>query len=412
MAALAALAPLQAGGEALVPLPRATADRPDDYAGLQLHAIYATPSDGPDRGFDTSGGIENSIASFQSWLMGQTGGRALRFDTYQGSVDITFVRLPRPDAEYAARGRNARDLLEQDLRAAGIVTSRKVYPVYFDVTNGLVCGGASWPPALPGTVAAFYLRSQIGGTAACFSRFAGPGEPPRYPEFAMLHDTLHDFGIVAPCSPHHHDAGHVNESPNDLMWSGSGSWNPTVLDVGRDDYFGAGIPGCPDLATAGFLTADADFSLTVTKQGVGTVTSSPWTVIDCGPRCSAPYPRGTVLTLAVAAAPGSGFAGWSGACSGTSVCTVTMDGPKSVTARFVSVTQPPPPAARCRVPRVVGKRLPAARTSIRRARCAVGRVRRARSKKARGRVITQRPRAGLRVRRGTRVNLTVSRGRR
>ncbi len=201
VAALAALAPLQAGGEAFVPLPRATADRPDDYAGLQLHAIYATPSDGPDRAFDTSGGIENSIASFQSWLMGQTGGRALRFDTYQGSVDITFVRLPHTDAEYAARGRNARDLLEQDLRAAGIVTSRKVYPVYFDVTNGQVCGGASWPPALPGTVVTFYLRSQPSGTVPCFSSFAPPGGPPRYPEFAMLHDTLHAFGIVAPCSP-------------------------------------------------------------------------------------------------------------------------------------------------------------------------------------------------------------------
>ena len=38
------------------PFPRATADRSDDYAGLQLRAIYATPTDGPDRGFDTSGG--------------------------------------------------------------------------------------------------------------------------------------------------------------------------------------------------------------------------------------------------------------------------------------------------------------------------------------------------------------------
>jgi hypothetical protein len=236
----------------------------------------------------------------------------------------------------------------------------------------------------------------------------------------MLHDTLHDFGIVAPCSPHHHDAGHVNESPNDLMWSGSGSWNPTVLDVGRDDYFEAGIPGCPDLATAGFLIADTDFPLTVTKEGAGTVTSSPWTLIDCGIACSAPYPRGTVLSLAAAAAPGSYFAGWGGACAGTSACTVTMDGPKSITARFVTVTQPPPPppppapppVARCRVPGVVGKKLPAARTAIRRARCAVGRVRRARSRRARGRVIAQRPRAGLRVRRGTRVNLTVSRGRR
>ena len=66
----------------------------------------------------------------------------------------------------------------------------------------------------------------------------------------------------------------------------------------------------------------------------------------------------------------------------------------------------------CKVPRVVGKKLPAARRLITRARCRVGRVRRARSARARGRVLSQSPRAGARRPRGTRVNLVVSRGRR
>jgi beta-lactam-binding protein with PASTA domain len=64
------------------------------------------------------------------------------------------------------------------------------------------------------------------------------------------------------------------------------------------------------------------------------------------------------------------------------------------------------------VPRVIGLRLTAARTRIRRAHCSVGRVRRARSRRARGRVIAQSPRAGLRRPAGTRVNLVVSKGRR
>ncbi|MEK6274910.1 MAG: PKD domain-containing protein [Actinomycetota bacterium] len=73
---------------------------------------------------------------------------------------------------------------------------------------------------------------------------------------------------------------------------------------------------------------------------------------------------------------------------------------------------PPPPATRrCRVPRVVGRKLPVARTLIRRAHCVTGRIRRARSRRARGRVLAQSPRAGRRVRAGTRVNLVVSRGR-
>jgi glucose/arabinose dehydrogenase len=77
---------------------------------------------------------------------------------------------------------------------------------------------------------------------------------------------------------------------------------------------------------------------------------------------------------------------------------------------------PPPPAglaARpgCRVPRVVGRRLPAARTRIRRAHCRVGRVLYRSSTRIRGRVLTQAPRPGTLRPRGARVRLTVSRGR-
>jgi hypothetical protein len=64
-------------------LPRATADRPDDFPGLQIHMVYAVPSDRPDRGFDTDGSIENAVAAFQTWLAARTGGRALRIDTYR-----------------------------------------------------------------------------------------------------------------------------------------------------------------------------------------------------------------------------------------------------------------------------------------------------------------------------------------
>jgi plastocyanin len=74
---------------------------------------------------------------------------------------------------------------------------------------------------------------------------------------------------------------------------------------------------------------------------------------------------------------------------------------------------PPPPVRKCKVPKVVGKKLPVAKRAITGARCRVGRVRRAWSRtKARGRVVKQTPRAGVRRPRGTRVHLVVSRGRR
>lgn len=69
---------------------------------------------------------------------------------------------------------------------------------------------------------------------------------------------------------------------------------------------------------------------------------------------------------------------------------------------------PPPPPAVCRVPRVIGLRLPSARSRIRRANCGVGRVRRARSRRV-GRVIAQSPRAGARRPAGSRVKLVVGR---
>jgi subtilisin family serine protease len=73
---------------------------------------------------------------------------------------------------------------------------------------------------------------------------------------------------------------------------------------------------------------------------------------------------------------------------------------------------PPPAADRCVVPRVTGKTLAAARSTLRRSHCALGRVTRRRSRVRRGRVIAQSMRPGTRRPRGTRVGVTLSRGRR
>jgi len=85
-------------------------------------------------------------------------------------------------------------------------------------------------------------------------------------------------------------------------------------------------------------------TLTVTKagSGSGTVSSSP-AGIDCGATCSAAFASGTSVTLTATAATGSTFAGWSGACSGTGSCVVTMDQARAVTATFTLQ----PPAVSC-----------------------------------------------------------------
>ncbi|MEI6553262.1 MAG: peptidoglycan-binding protein [bacterium] len=50
------------------------------------------------------------------------------------------------------------------------------------------------------------------------------------------------------------------------------------------------------------------------------------------------YVKGTTATLTAVSGTNSMFSGWSGACSGTSTCSVVMDGPKYVTATFIPDT--------------------------------------------------------------------------
>jgi hypothetical protein len=148
-------------------------------------------------------------------------------------------------------------------------------------------------------------------------------------------------------------------------------------------------------------------SLTVSKSGNGSggVTSSP-AGIDCGATCSDSYTAGTQVTLTATADSGSTFAGWSGGgCSGTGVCTVTLNTDTTVSASFTAV-QPPPTG--CVVPKLKGKNLGAAKKAIRKAHCRVGKVRHVKStKKYRGRVISQSPKPGKHLRRGAKVALKV-----
>jgi hypothetical protein len=91
----------------------------------------------------------------------------------------------------------------------------------------------------------------------------------------------------------------------------------------------------------------ASHTLTVTKSGAGsgTVTSSP-AGIDCGATCTHAYDQGTSVTLTASPATGSTFGGWSGACSGSGPCTVTISADLAVTATYTTPGPPPgPPSA-------------------------------------------------------------------
>jgi hypothetical protein len=113
-----------------------------------------------------------------------------------------------------------------------------------------------------------------------------------------------------------------------------------------DGWSGAGCSGtgpcvvtlqAPAAVAATFSPAPPGrVSLTVTVAGSGTVISTP-AGISCPTACAAPFPIGTVVSLAAMPAAGAAFTGWSGAgCSGTGPCRVTLAAATTVTATFTA----------------------------------------------------------------------------
>jgi len=88
--------------------------------------------------------------------------------------------------------------------------------------------------------------------------------------------------------------------------------------------------------TADFALVPRQLTVSTAGNGSGQVTSSP-AGIDCGDGgtdCSADFSHGTEVTLSAAPGTGSDFTGWSGACSGSGSCVVSMDQAREVTATF------------------------------------------------------------------------------
>jgi hypothetical protein len=80
----------------------------------------------------------------------------------------------------------------------------------------------------------------------------------------------------------------------------------------------------------------SQYLLLTLKAGTGQGTVSGQG-ISCGDTCLSVYNPGTVVSLSATADPGSTFSGWSGGgCSGTGLCTATMNANATITANFNS----------------------------------------------------------------------------
>ena len=145
--------------------------------------------------------------------------------------------------------------------------------------------------------------------------------------------------------------------------------------------------------------------MTKSGSGGGRVTSSP-AGINCGATCLATFIDGTTVRLTATPNRRSRFARWSGDCTGTGACVLSMTVNHAVNARFVRLLAPS-----CVVPKVVGLSIAVAKRRLVRAHCAAGPVRRVVSPaRKKGKVLAQAPKSHRTLRHGARIRLTVGMG--
>lgn len=96
------------------------------------------------------------------------------------------------------------------------------------------------------------------------------------------------------------------------------------------------LAGCQGLKSAPLTPASTTFQLTVTAPATGSGTITGPAGINCPTTCTASFPQGTQVTLTEAAGTGYVFGGWTGACTGTGTCVVTLNADTTVGATFTA----------------------------------------------------------------------------
>jgi YD repeat-containing protein len=96
-----------------------------------------------------------------------------------------------------------------------------------------------------------------------------------------------------------------------------------------------GISGSNAKTKTNYITVLNPVTLTVSKSGTGGGVITSTAGISCGSTCSGLYAPGMLVTLQAVPDTDSSFAGWSGGgCSGTGVCTTTLNANTTITPIF------------------------------------------------------------------------------
>lgn len=322
-------------------------DRPDVVTGRQIHVIYAYPSDWTPRASTYTSAIVDDLTELDSWWRSKDFTRTPRFDlaSFPGcsglpSLDISIVKLPFAWEHYAGDAGRFNQV-RTDLVTAGFGNGFKKYVVYFD-------GPVSRPSGNLTLCGQGTVNPSAGGVSGYSMLYAVCRES--YPESGPLvvgHELLHSLGALSPGGGAHSCPGdvlHVCDSSQDLLYPRFGAGerlSQKALDSGRDDYYGHSGSGWDVQDSPWLRRLDvAQHQLTVTVSGRGAVVVGDLPGFpECSSTCTSTWEAGTQLSLGSRSESGAVWRGWGGACSGTDTCTLTMDGPKTVTARVAFPVQ-------------------------------------------------------------------------
>jgi hypothetical protein len=208
--------------------------------------------------------------------------------------------------------------------ASGIaaIDSGAMHTCAITTTGGALCwGGQSVRSRLPTTVVGFNNEQRQPLSIG----IVGPGSVYSYPAgIACRGDCQESYFVdqvvTLSALP---DPGYRLDS-----WSGACSGSTDTVTVSME---------AAKTCTATFVStaAPTTYTLSLSKSGNGTVTSSP-AGIDCGATCSASFAANQTITLTAAPATGYSFGSWGGSCSGSAATTtVGMDAGKNCLANFV-----------------------------------------------------------------------------
>ena len=218
-------------------------------AGQKFQAVYLRAADSANVA-TAPAQIKADVDAVNGWFFGQTPGRQPNFvRDGGGNVTVAVIQVAATKA-FIATGNND-DVVMSAIRAHPSVAGN--YPViyYEGATSDRGCGFTV------GAGATGYVLIPYDNCYSAPDRNFIRDQGGRYPfglTYLLSHEITHALGAVPSCAPNQDGTGHVNDSSKDVV-SGIGiDFANLTLDVGRDDYYMHGIPGCPDIKDSPLLT--------------------------------------------------------------------------------------------------------------------------------------------------------------